>query len=170
MISRLAEIASREVGYKETEGSNLGPAVKKYQYATDLEPGSWPWCSAFVCWCLMVWLRDPNAKEWLALKRRSPEDWRPKTALAYGFLEWAKSRPNTVDIFPDSIIPAPGDIVTFDFSHVGIVANANADTITTIEGNTNSAGSREGDGVWIKTRQKNIARNFLRVHSSLSVG
>jgi hypothetical protein len=60
----------------------------------------------------------------------------------------------------------PGDIVVFDFSHVGIVESESGSHIVTLEGNTNGRGDRDsesGDGVWRKTRSKSIARNFIRI-------
>jgi hypothetical protein len=159
------------VGLKESKGSNLGPEVRKYQTATNLDPAAWPWCSAFCCWCLDRWLDDPENRRWLALKKTSPQAWRAKTALAYGFLKWADARPATVQVLSDKAEPMPGDFVIYDFSHIGIVKrNINADFFEAIEGNTNNAGSREGDGVYIKLRRRRLARSFLRVRPSVAWG
>lgn len=166
-IALLPLIAEREVGKKEILGRNLGPAVRKYQKATDLDPGAWPWCAAFVSWTLQQWLGDAENVKWLGLKRTTPEAWRPKTALAYGFLKWANIRPNTVTILPDTAAPEPGMIVIYDFSHIGIVKrNIDKTYFEAVEGNTNGAGSRDGDGVYVKTRPRSIARKFLKIHPS----
>lgn len=57
--------------------------------------------------------------------------------------------------------PALGAVVFYgspaDLNHTGIVVAYNADTITTVEGNTNDNGSREGDGVYLKTRLRRSA-------------
>jgi hypothetical protein len=47
--------------------------------------------------------------------------------------------------------------------HTGIfIKTIDSETILTLEGNTNSAGSREGDGVYLKTRKyRNCGFNFL---------
>lgn len=37
-------------------------------------------------------------------------------------------------------------------AHVGFIETWGAKTVTTVEGNTNEAGSREGDGVYRKIR------------------
>lgn len=164
---KLIEIAGREVGKKETAGSNRGPDVRKYQAATNLEPGAWPWCAAFVCWCIQQWLADPEVKTWLNLKTTTTSNWRPRTALAFGFLKWAQARPATTTILPDTAEPQPGDIVVFDFSHIGIVLNAAPNgKMLTIEGNTNGAGSREGDSVEGKIRSRSLARAFIRIRPS----
>lgn len=167
MIDLLPKIAAAQIGLKETQGKNLGPDVRRYQKATDLPPGAWPWCAAFLDWLLLEWLSDKKAAEWLNLKRTSPEKWRPKTALAFGLLKWAKDRPNTVEILPDSAMPEPGCLVVFDFSHCGVVERCqNPLMMTTIEGNTDSAGGRDGDGVWRRVRPRHIARAFLKIHPS----
>lgn len=165
-IAKLVEIAEREVGKKETKGRNLGPEVRKYQAATNLDSGAWPWCAAFVCWALEQWLADPANVRWLALKSTTPARWRPKTALAYGFIKWAEARPATCIILSDTAEPQPGDIVAYDFSHIGIVKRSMGDKFEAIEGNTNGAGSRDGDGVYLKVRPRSLARCFIRIRPS----
>ena len=128
MISKLADIALSQVGQRE-EGNNSGPAVRKYQSATDLEPGEWRWCAAFVCWCLHEWLAQPGVLEWLGLKGTA-EDWRPKTALAFGMLEWARNRPLTTKILPATEKPQAGDLAVFRFSHIIQIRQANWPTST----------------------------------------
>lgn len=113
------------------------------------------------------WLDDPDNRKWLALKKTSPQAWRAKTALAYGFLTWAKARPATVQILPDTAEPEPGMFVIYDFSHIGIVKrNIDEKYFEAVEGNTNGAGSREGDGVYVKLRRRSLARAFLRIKPS----
>ena len=167
MIDRLVAIAARQIGAREEGGNNCGNAIRTFQRATDLQPDAWPWCAAFVDWCVSKWLAEPGVEGWLGLQVSTPHQWRPKTALAYGFLKWAKDRPKTVSIHPDTAQAQPGDIVVFDFSHVGIVEFDADDKLITIEGNTNGRGDRDsatGDGVWRKTRPKSLARNFIRIH------
>jgi hypothetical protein len=104
-----------------------------------------------VDWCVSKWLAEPGVEGWLGLRVSTPDQWRPKT----------------VSIHPDTAQAHPGDIVVFDFSHVGIVEFDADDKLITIEGNTNGRGDRDsatGDGVWRKTRPKSLARNFIRIH------
>jgi hypothetical protein len=166
MIHRLAEIAAEQIGVREEGGNNNGVAIRAYQKATELKPSAWPWCAAFVDWCISKWLAEPGVLGWLNTSRPLDE-WRPKTALAYGFLAWSKSRPKTTTILPEDVRAQPGDIVVFDFSHVGIVEFDTGSQLITVEGNTNGRGDRDsatGDGVWRKTRAKSLARNFIRIH------
>jgi hypothetical protein len=103
------------------------------------------------------------------LKNRTPEEWRPKTPAAYGLTEWAKQRPNTTSIFTEKNRAQIGDIVTFDFSHTGLVVEDCGNTIITIEGNTNMKGARDsesGDGVWRKTRAKELVKDLIRINPS----
>ena len=165
MIPRLATIAESQVGVRES-GRNSGVDVRKYQEATNLEERGFAWCAAFVDWCIMEWLKEPEVVAWLGLKVRTPEEWRPKTALAWGFLNWAKDRPNTTDVLTPSDKAQAGDIVMFTFSHVGIVVSDNGRTIQTVEGNTNEEGSREGDGVYYRTRNKSLVRRYVRITPS----
>jgi hypothetical protein len=170
-IALLAQLAEKEIGKKETKGRNLGPSVRQYQAATTLEPGAWPWCSAFVCWALEQWLSDPANVRWLALKSTTPARWKPKTALAYGFIAWAKARPATCTILSDTTEPQAGDLVCYDFSHIGIVKRSIGDKFEAIEGNTSGmrsdgTPSREGDGVYVKVRPRSLARCFIRIRPS----
>jgi hypothetical protein len=165
MISRLATIAESQVGVRES-GRNSGEAIRKYQQSTSLDPDRWPWCAAFVDWCIQEWLKDDEVVAWLGLKARTPEEWRPKTALAYGFLNWSKERPNTTKVIDRAEQARPGDIVMYTFSHVGIVVSDNSKSIQTVEGNTNGEGSREGDGVYFKTRSRSLVRSYVRISPS----
>jgi hypothetical protein len=171
MIDKLVEIAQNEVGVREVGGNNRGDRIREYQSATELAPASWPWCAAYVDWVIREWLEIPQVVIWLNLKRRTTEEWRPKTALAYGLTKWAKNRPNTTKIFTEKDVAMPGDIVTFDFSHVGIVISDDGSSIQVVEGNTNGRGDRDslfGDGVWKKTRKKTLVKDLIRINPSIA--
>lgn len=169
MVEKLADIALSQVGTKEVGGNNRGAKIREYQSATNLDPAPWPWCAAFCCWTIREWLKDPEAIKWLNLKTTTPSQWRPKTAAAFGFIDWAKKHPNTAKVLPESIVAQKGDIVVFDFSHIGIVTNAGKLFIQTVEGNTNGRGERDsesGDGVWAKRRNSSLARCYIRINPS----
>ena len=59
---KLINIAHAEIGTVETPpGSNKGKRVREYQSTCTLAeetPTGWPWCAAFVCWCIREWLKD----------------------------------------------------------------------------------------------------------------
>jgi hypothetical protein len=58
----------------------------------------------------------------------------------------------------------PGDLVIFTFSHIGIAVSSpdKMGNLATVEGNTDSAGSREGGGVYFKTRNLSKIRSRIR--------
>jgi hypothetical protein len=165
-VETLARIALHEVGTREVGGNNLGPRVKEYQSATWLEPGPWPWCAAFVCWCIRIWLNTPGVSICVGCKGKE-EGWRPKTAGAFDFVRWAHSK--DLPVYNEDVNVKQGDLIVFDFSHIGIVAvdaPSSYSVIATIEGNTNGRGSREsesGDGVWTKQRARSLAHYFIRL-------
>ncbi len=162
---KLVEIARREVGTLE-RGRNTGPRVRQYQATTTLakeNPTGWPWCAAFVCWCIKEWGKLPDVLDALKKSPTQFEAWRPKTAAAFGFEDWGRKKGLAVfDADPNPIL-RNGDIITFDMSHVGIVADDRLATIYTIEGNTGPSGGRDGDGVWDKIRNFKEARAFIRI-------
>ena len=167
MISKLADIALSQVGVREVGGNNRGSKIRLYQTATNLEPGVWAWCAAFVDWCLFEWTKDPAAVFWLDLRKTSILSWRPQTAAAFGLLKWAQDRPHTTTILPETAKPEAGDLVVFDFSHCGIVTGSKGARVLTVEGNTNGKGERDsesGDGVWLKSRPLSLVRNYIRIH------
>lgn len=169
-LEKLVEIASSQVGVKEVGGNNNGPKIREYQAATNLKPASWPWCAAFCCWVIREWLKDKDNVQWLGLKQVTTEQWRPKTAAAFGFATWAKDRPATTKVLSGRAKPQVGDFVIFDFSHIGIVVKINSNgTIQCVEGNTNGRGTRDsvsGDGVWSKARSTSLVRNYVRIQPS----
>ena len=163
--SILVGIAEAEVGVREQGGNNRGGRIEAYQNATWLDPEAWPWCAAFVCWCIRDWLKVPGAADSIGVG--NIENWRPKTAAAFDFLRWAKKQ--DLPILPETAEVHAGDLVIFDFSHIGIVvadALENSQFILTVEGNTNGTGARDstsGDGVWRKKRPRSLARKFIRI-------
>lgn len=162
--SELIGIASSQVGVQEVGGNNRGPEIVKYQRATWLDPDAWPWCAAFICWCIQQWISKPGVFEIIPTHAQSPETWRPQTAGAHDFNNWAKA--HQVQIIPENAATLPGDLVIFDFSHIGMIelpSDSGSEMIHTIEGNTNGEGSRDGGGVYRKTRPRHLVANFIRI-------
>ena len=168
-LEKLVEIAKSQVGVKEVGGNNNGPQIREYQAATNLKPASWPWCAALCCWIVREWIKDPEVVNWLNLGSVSKEWWRPKTAAAFGFIQWGKDRPANVRVLSERAAPQVGDFAVFDFSHIGIIIKVNGKNFQCVEGNTNQRGTRDsdsGDGVWIKTRTPSLVRSYIRIQPS----
>lgn len=134
------DIARKEVGYHE--GRSGGHWNNDQKYSDQLPGFKWSdfqaWCATFVCWVfwkagLLGLIKTPSASV---------------DALSVGFKKAGRWNP----------YPAIGAVVFYgtpaDLNHTGIVYDYDADSIYTIEGNTNDSGSREGDGVYLKKRRR----------------
>lgn len=160
LVQKFIEVAQGEVGVTEVGGTNCGPRVDEYKAATWLDPKKgWPWCAAFVCWCMREAMNATGTKETKTFKR-------PRTAGAWDFENWSLAqdastntkKPHRGDI-------QAGDIVVFKFSHIGIALGAPdaAGFVLTVEGNTDGAGSREGGAVLRKKRRLDQIRSRIRL-------
>jgi hypothetical protein len=157
--SEIVRIAKAEIGTQEVNGSNCGERVNEYKAATWLNPKvGWPWCAAFVCWVIREALISCGVKETKTFKR-------PRTAGAWDFENWSLAQDDTTwTKKPHRGDILPGDIVIFTFSHIGFAASKpdkNGNVIC-IEGNTDAKGSREGGGVYAKTRHVSKIRSRIR--------
>lgn len=123
--------------------SNSSPEIDKYLHSVGFD---YPvaWCAAFVSWNLShVNIDNPNTAWSPNFARDKEVIWYSKT----GYKNKAKKA-------------MCGDVVTFYYSslkrvgHVGFyIKTDKSGYFITIEGNTNSSGSRTGDGVYMKKRE-----------------
>lgn len=164
--SILADIARAEIGVREIpKNSNSGPRVLEYQRATWLDGTGWAWCAAFQCWCIREWLKRSEVRDAFKFTVAQAEEWRPKTAAAYRFHQWAESKGLLqMDDSPNHVLHC-ADLVTFDISHIGMVVDDHHNVIETVEGNTDATGGREGGGVYAMTRERSFAKRFIRLLS-----
>lgn len=136
---RIIQVAKAEVGYHEGRNSSGWNNKQKYSPAVpSLEWSNYQaWCATFVSWCA---------------QEAGVKDLYPVTASTDLGATWFKRKGQW------STYPAVGAQVFFgvngDMNHTGIVHAYDADFIYTIEGNTNTSGSREGDGVYLKKRAR----------------
>lgn len=131
--------ADSQVGVRE-DGRNRGEDVVAYQEAAGLGTGGgFAWCAAFVTWCLLC----AGAK-----RVRLPKN----PAAVRNWVALADERGAIV------ISPARGRLFFWlhenGTGHIGFcLGGAVLGVFRTIEGNTDGeAGSREGDGVYKRTR------------------
>ncbi|MEU6684430.1 peptidoglycan-binding protein [Streptomyces sp. NPDC046832] len=144
-IAKLVSVAKAEVGTHESRANGHWVNDSKYNRWLGRIPGyprdgyGYPWCAAFVAWCA-----DKAGMKALF----------PKTASCAVGVSWFKNKGRF------SAYPAVGAQVFFGNgggTHTGLVVAYDADTITTVEGNTNGSGGAEGDGVYLKTRRRRDA-------------
>lgn len=130
---------------REATGRNDGARVEEYLRAVGLGKG-YPWCAAFVSWAFRAASIDAACTAWAPA-------WFPKERTVYVRGE-AGYVPRRGDVF-GIYFPSKGRI-----AHVGFIDGEAGGFYITVEGNTNEAGSREGDGVYRKRRAK---RTIYRV-------
>ena len=133
---------SAEVGVREKTGHNDGVKVETYLRYIGLGKG-YAWCAAFVCWTYgQSGVKNPRSGY-------CPDLFTKKYVI---YKRGAKTG--------NVIKPQYGDIFGIYFqekkriAHTGFVDDWGDKYAITTEGNTNEAGSREGDGVYRKRRLK----------------
>jgi hypothetical protein len=152
---KILELAKGEIGVEEVDGTNCGKRVNEYKSATWLDHTKpWPWCAGFICWLFRE-----------AMKGKEYTFKRPETAGAYDFENWCRKQDYSVVLKkPHENDIEAGDIVIFSFSHIGIATSGVKNGyITTIEGNSNLEGSREGGAVVNQRRKVSSIRSRIRV-------
>lgn len=132
LVEGAVSTALAQIGQKE-DAPNSGLMIDQYLMSVGLAPGN-SWCAAFVHWCFQM---SSNA-----LGMLNPC---PKTGSVLRMWEMAPDEAKTHE-------PSRGAVIIMDHGHghghTGIVESVNGGSlIETVEGNTNVAGSRNGDSV-----------------------
>lgn len=131
---RALQFASAQVGQREV-GKNAGPFVTKLLAAVGLGPG-FPWCAAFVSWCL----RNAGSTAGPSSGRAAVRNW----------ARWASKTGRS------SATPTRGSLFYWlndnGTGHIGFVTKVEGAQFHSIEGNTDDGGSREGDGTYRRVR------------------
>lgn len=132
-----------QIGVRELTGHNDGTQVETYLKTVGLQRG-YAWCAAFIKWNLI------QGK----VAAASQIDGAAASCYRKGYTVFFNHRWGGE--------PQPGDVFTLWFrslnriGHTGFWdgwANRKEGTVITVEGNTNSGGSRNGDGVYRRIRQ-----------------
>ncbi|WP_321917438.1 MULTISPECIES: CHAP domain-containing protein [Paraburkholderia] len=158
LLAQAIAVASSQVGQMEVpHASNRGPMVDQYLTSTGVSlsgtTDSRAWCMCFVYWSFLQAARQLN--------RSTPL---PKTGGCINHWQLAGNRDNVTRVTAASALKnralvQPGMIFILDFGsglgHTGIVETLlPGGGLQTIEGNTNTDGSRSGVGVFRLTRRK----------------
>lgn len=163
LLAETLKVAAGEIGVMESPlGSNRGPKVDAYLRCVGLDPasGHYSWCAAFVYWCFdqaAASLHVPN----------------PVIRMAGVLDHWKRAgtqgirRISCAECADQPSLVQPGMILVLSTGggngHTGLVEAVRGFYLTTIEGNSNNDGSREGIGVVRQTKRKiaDINRGFI---------
>src|SRR6266536_5116811 len=154
LFSQTLVTAGKEVGVREEPpGSNRGPRVDQYLRSVGLNPaeGSFAWCAAFIYFCF--------DQACMALSRKNPVI-RTAGVLEHWDLAGARGvhRLSADECQAEPSLVQPGMIFIITtgggHGHSGLLEEVRGMALTTIEGNTNEGGSREGIGVFRRTSRR----------------
>jgi len=163
LLANVLLTAGGEVGVMEVPpGSNRGPKVDQYLASVGLnaQDGSFAWCAAFVYWCFR------EASSAMAVPN-------PATKTAGALDVWNLAGPRgfrritPVEASDSPTLVQPGMVFVLStgggHGHVGLIESLSGVVLTTIEGNTNDGGSREGVGVFrrVGRRINSINEGFV---------
>ena len=133
--AKAVEWARAQLGTTESPaGSNLGPGITEWEKFTGypVPPGVF-WCGCFVCFAVV---HEGGAEI------PSPI----RLGFDLNIVADARARTNGLSDVPVEAA-APGDIVVYDFRHIGlIVGPTEGGLVHTIEGNTSSASGANNNG------------------------
>lgn len=144
----ITDVYLSQLGVHEATGKNDGKDVEKYLRSVGLGKG-YPWCAAFVKWCYdSAGIKTPMNGAAASAHNSKDLVWFHKTQRKE---------------------PEPGDAFTLWYNALGRIGHTgffhkkvNATVYESVEGNTNEAGSREGDGVYRKYRSFNATYSISR--------
>ncbi len=130
-----------QIGIREKSGRNDGTMVETYLRYCGLPKGQ-PWCASFVCWSFgQAGIKNPRSGY-------CPDLFTAKYLIYTRGKVSKHGQPQTGDIF-GLYFPEKKRI-----AHTGFIETWGDTFVITVEGNTNEAGSREGDGVYRKRRPR----------------
>jgi hypothetical protein len=157
LLKSVLNIAKKQIGVMERPPhTNSGPEVDGYLSCVGLGPG-YAWCAGFVYWCFNEACNNLGRKN-------------PLFKTAGVLSHWNNSKGKRIYLdsaIQNPLVVKPGQVFIMAYGgglgHTGFVERVNGGFLTTIEGNTNDGGSREGIGVFRRTGRKikDINRGFI---------
>lgn len=152
IAEKALEIAITQLGKsEEPRRSNWGPHVQKYLASVGIKTPA-PWCMAFVYWCYGEAAKSMGVKNPLLCTGHVGTQWNMRKA------NHAVNSPHPGDLFV--LLNKDGT------GHIGFVRTIapTGDLATTVEGNSNDEGDREGYEVCSKPggRKRSTIKGFLR--------
>ncbi len=151
LLKKVLAVASGEVGTMEVPpGSNRGPKVDVYVTTTGLDPaGQFPWCMCFVYFCFDAASTSLGTANPCFKTAGVLDEWNGAARVASA----RRILPAEAQGQPSLVVPGTLFLLRTSAStgHTGIIESVRGNQLTTIEGNTNGGGSREGIGVFRRT-------------------
>lgn len=165
---KFVAIARTNVGKLESSRNN-GSWIKPLWTATSYPAGyeeRQPYCASGVAWALREWLKDPEVLKALNLTAAQAEKWRCKSASCFradnSWETWA--RQNSLLLPKTTAVLHAGDLIIYSFSHIETYVTDLPDgKFTAIAYNSDSGGSRDGDGCFEKPRTRAKIRSIIRM-------
>lgn len=157
LYKTVLDIARSQIGKVENPlGSNSGPDINKYHQSVGIPTGL-AWCMAFVYWCYNEAYKKTGKANPLIKTGGVLNHWNKATC----------KKITSADAIQNPALVKPGHIFIISTGsgtgHTGLVESVNGGILTTIEGNTNEGGSREGIGVFRRSARtiSSINKGFL---------
>lgn len=158
LIIPALRFAQSQIGTMESPlGSNRGPMVDQYHRAVGLSPaGGNAWCASFVYWCFQQAAEQARAVNPAIKSAHCLTIWRTANNLI------TPKQVTAVRAKANYALIKPGMIFIMEINkntgagHTGFIESVNYRTgvMTTVEGNSNENGSREGLGVFRLNRRR----------------
>lgn len=144
---KIVEIAIKYLGQAEVSG-NKGWNDKSFE--AQMRAVGWQPSHSWCCYFTELVAKEAAGKgtpAWAAFDKL----FQPSCTATYANFSGSS-------LYKVGKIPKPGSLIVWKYAqtwkgHIGIVESVKGDVISTIEGNTNKAGSREGTHVLRKTRR-----------------
>ena len=159
-IREVLAIGRQQIGVLEhPPGSNRGPEVDGYISSVGLNPtrGSYAWCVGFTYFCFQAAANNLGCGNPHVRTAGVLDHWnRAKDSAGARRITHAAAT-------NDPSLVQPGQLFVMDYGggkgHTGLVLEVANGRITTVEGNTNDGGSREGIGVFRREARKIVGIN-----------
>lgn len=163
MVEVAEELASERI--RETS-TNQGPGIARFWAATSYPTGykdRQPWCAATLAWIV----REAAKRTYGATVPFRL----PTSARVLDWIDWARENKGHWQLLsPAKSTVMEGDIVGWDFNgdegggtHIGLATSDERKDgrFDTAEGNTNAAGSRDGNGFYLKDNRTRKSAIFI---------
>ncbi|HWG50999.1 MAG TPA: peptidoglycan-binding protein [Candidatus Acidoferrales bacterium] len=160
LLVETLRFATTQIGVMEHPlGGNTGPQVDTYLKSAGAAPGQ-PWCAAFVYFCFQQAAIGLGVANPVIRTAGVADHWNRAGAAGV-------PRLGTNECMSNPGLVKPGMIFILihpnGAGHCGLVEKVTGTLLTTIEGNTNENGSREGIGVFRRQKRTiaSVSRGYI---------